>query len=107
GTNPGAGNLISGNLNRGITLDGANNTVQGNFIGTDTTGQLPLGNYRTGVEIGGPGNRVGGANVGAGNVIAFNGVDGGGNTTNGVDVKIGATGYSILGNSIFDNLGLG
>jgi hypothetical protein len=107
GALPGAGNVISGNLNRGITLDGANNVVQGNFIGTDVTGRQPLGNARTGVEIGGPGNLVGGTNSGAGNVIAFNGVNGNGFTTNGVDVKLGASGYAILGNSIFDNAGLG
>ncbi|HOX57253.1 MAG TPA: hypothetical protein P5205_11460 [Candidatus Paceibacterota bacterium] len=107
GAVPGAGNLISGNLNRGITLDGFNNVVRGNFIGTDVTGLQPLGNARSGIEISGPGNTVGGTNNGAGNVIAFNGVDGGGFTTNGVDVAPGATGYSILGNSIFDNAGLG
>jgi len=60
GTVTGAGNVISGNLDRGITLDGANNLVQGNFIGTDSTGSQPLGNARSGVEIGGPGNTVGG-----------------------------------------------
>jgi T5SS/PEP-CTERM-associated repeat protein len=104
----GAGNLISGNLNRGITLDGANNVVQGNRIGTDATGVNPLGNARTGVEIGGPNNRVGGTNTGAGNIIAFNGVDGGGIfTTNGVDVLAAATGFSVSGNSIFQNAGLG
>lgn len=104
----GAGNLISGNLNRGITLDGANNVVQGNRIGTDATGVNPLGNARTGVEIGGPNNRVGGTNSGAGNIIAFNGVDGGGVfTTNGVDVSAAATGFSVSGNSIFQNAGLG
>ena len=103
----GAGNVISGNLNRGITLDGSDNLVQGNLVGTTVTGQ-PLGNARSGVEIGGPRNTVGGVRSGAGNVIAFNGVDGGGIfTTNGVDVKPGATFYAILGNSIFDNLGLG
>jgi len=107
GTAPGAGNLISGNLNRGITLDGFNNVVQGNFIGTDVTGLNPLGNARTGVEISGPGNTVGGTNSGAGNVIAYNGVNGEGATTNGVDVAAAATDYAILGNSIFDNAGLG
>ncbi len=108
GTVSGARNVISGNLDRGITLDGSNNIVQGNFIGTDVTGLKPLGNARTGVEIGGPGNLVGGTNSSAANVIAFNGVNGGGAfTTNGVDVKFGATGYAILGNSIFDNAGLG
>jgi hypothetical protein len=108
GTVPGAGNVISGNLDRGITLDGANNLIQGNFIGTDVTGAQPLGNARSGVEIGGPGNTIGGTNNGAANVIAFNGVNGqGAFTTNGVDVKLGATGFAILGNSIFDNFGLG
>lgn len=108
GTVAGARNVISGNLDRGITLDGSNNIVQGNFIGTDVTGLKPLGNARTGVEIGGPGNLVGGTNAGSANVIAFNGVNGGGVfTTNGVDVKFGATDYAVLGNSIFDNAGLG
>jgi hypothetical protein len=107
GTAAGAGNLISGNLDRGITLDGDNNRVQGNFIGTDATGLLPLGNARTGVEVSGAGNIVGGTNSGALNVIAFNGVNGNGATTNGVDVKAGATAYSISANSIYDNFGLG
>jgi hypothetical protein len=108
GSVAGAGNLISGNLDRGITLDGSNNIVQGNFIGTDVTGLNPLGNARTGIEIGGSGNLVGGTNSGAGNIIAFNGVNGGGVfTTNGVDIKPGATGDSVLGNSIFANMGLG
>lgn len=103
----GAGNLISGNLDRGITLDGNDNLVQGNYIGTDATGLLPLSNARTGVEIGGDNNLIGGTNTGGGNVIAFNGYAGNGFTTNGVDVKSGAAGYAILGNSIFDNYGLG
>jgi len=103
---PGAGNVISGNLNRGITLDGSDNNVRGNRIGTTVTGQ-PLGNARSGVEIGGARNFIGGTNAGAGNIIAFNGVNGPGFTTNGVDVKPGATLYTILGNSIFDNAGLG
>src|SRR6185436_20045135 len=71
------------------------------------TGQ-PLGNARTGVEIGGTDNTVGGgARSGVGNIIAYNGVNGQGFTTNGVDVKPGATFYTILANSIFDNMGLG
>lgn len=107
GSNPGARNVISGNLERGITLDGNDNFVLGNFIGTDVTGLKPLGNARTGVEIGGTNNHVGASVVGSGNVIAFNGVNGGGMTTNGVDVKPGATFYAILGNSIFENMGLG
>jgi hypothetical protein len=107
GAGPGAGNVISGNLDRGITLDGSDNRVFGNRIGTTVTGQ-PLGNARTGVEVGGSGNTIGSPQTGLGNIIAFNGVNGAGIfTTNGVDIKPGATLYAILGNSIFDNAGLG
>jgi hypothetical protein len=109
GTTPGARNIIAGNHDRGITLDGSNNIVQGNFIGTDVTGTNALGNWRTGVEIGGTGNLVGGTNAGAGNIIAFNGINSPGAfaTTNGVDYKNTATGSAVLGNSIFNNMGLG
>jgi len=108
GTVSSARNVISGNFDRGITLDGSNNIVQGNYIGTDVTGLQPLGNARTGVEVGGPGNAVGGTNSAAGNIIAYNGYDGGGAfTTNGVDLRAGSTGSTVLGNSIFSNLGLG
>jgi hypothetical protein len=107
GRTAGAGNVISGNLDRGITLDGSSNAVEGNLIGTTVTGQ-PLGNARTGVEIGGVANRVGGSSSGAGNIIAFNGVDThGAFTTNGVDVKMGTTDFWLLGNSIYENAGLG
>lgn len=102
----GAGNVISGNLDRGIVLDGSYNHVYGNLVGTTVTG-LPLGNARTGVEIGGSGNFIGAARTGAGNVIAYNGINGQGFTTNGVDVKAGTTVFLMLGNSIFDNRGLG
>lgn len=106
GNNPGTRNVISGNLDRGITLDGNYNHVWGNFIGIDVTGQKPLGNARTGVEVGGSGNAVGAQN-GYGNVIAYNGVNAGNHPANGVDFKPGATGYFIIANSIFENVGLG
>ena len=44
GTAPGAGNVVSGNINFGIDIDGSsgtaadNNILQGNLIGTDNTG---------------------------------------------------------------------
>jgi hypothetical protein len=107
GTEPGEGNVISGNRDRGIALDGSGNLVYGNLVGTTVTGQ-PLGNARTGVEFGGVLNRIGGRVRGAGNVIAYNGVDGGGFfTTNGIDVKPTASIFFILGNSIYENRGLG
>jgi hypothetical protein len=105
----GAGNVISGNLGPGIHIGsvsgdtGANNLVQGNFIGTDLTGTAALGNSGDGVEIGlssvASNTTIGGTAAGAGNTIAYNG-------GTGVNVFSG-TGHAILGNSLFSNGGLG
>jgi parallel beta-helix repeat protein len=75
GTAPGAGNLISGNGGFGIWLRGqaSNNTVQGNYLGTDIIGETAIGNFFGGVGIwGGSGNLIGGTAPGAGNVISGN-----------------------------------
>ncbi len=85
GTTPAARNIISGNAGAfgGVILDslfnaGLNNVVEGNFIGTDFTGTLPLGNSGAGVLIfdGASSNTIGGTVAGAGNVIAANVGDG-------------------------------
>jgi titin len=103
GTDPGAGNLISGNRSSGILIDGTfvtGNVVQGNLIGTDVYGTTGLGNGSNGVLVSNAAhNTIGGTADGAGNVIAFNGLDG-------VLVDTG-TGNAILQNSIFANGGLG
>ena len=106
GTAAGAGNLISGNKEDGVAIrgdvtGGTDNMVQGNLIGTDTTGKKDLGNLGNGVKIdlSASKNSIGGTAVGAGNTIAFNGA-------NGVLISSG-TGNGILGNSIFSNVKLG
>ena len=84
GLTAGARNVISGNIQRGIVLtaDASANTVQGNFIGTDASGTLPLGNGgaggpdHAGIRVAGPGNTIGGTAPGAGNVIADSGTAG-------------------------------
>ncbi len=78
GTTAGAGNVISANQSDGILITGqgtSNNAVAGNFIGTDVTGTMPLGNTDDGVQIdGGAANTtIGGTTAGAGNVISANG----------------------------------
>jgi parallel beta-helix repeat protein len=105
GTAPGARNVISGN-SFGVLLNGTispstNNIVQGNYIGTSVSGTADLGNDSFGVQIAGATNStIGGTVAGAGNVIAFN--------ATGVRVADdSATGNTILGNSIFKNVGLG
>ena len=50
GTDPGAGNVISGNQ-VGIRIEGTETHVAGNLIGTDATGTAPLGNSTHGIQI--------------------------------------------------------
>jgi Periplasmic copper-binding protein (NosD)/Right handed beta helix region len=72
GTTPGAGNVIAGNAGDGIQLLGLGTTIQGNAIGTDSSGTRALGNGGFGVEIDASGNTVGGNTAVAGNVISAN-----------------------------------
>jgi CSLREA domain-containing protein len=100
GSADGAGNVISGNRGPGVEVVAAFNSVEGNHIGTDLNATLDLGNAGHGVvvDLGGA-NRVGGLDLGAENVIRFNGGDG---------VAItGNVGNAILRNSISSNTGLG
>jgi hypothetical protein len=95
GTGPTDGNLISGNAGNGVTVLANNDRVQGNLIGTDVTGSAALGNGGDGVSVNGSGNLVGGTDAGAGNTIAFNGLDG--------VLVSGGSGNAIRGNSIFSH----
>ncbi len=89
GTAIGARNLISGNDEQGILLEGNNvaeTQIQGNFIGTDSTGALPLRN-RTGISISDAvATEIGGTTAGARNLISGNTLDG--ITINGTDSRI-------------------
>ncbi len=89
------GNLISGN-DTGVTIEGSTSTgniVTGNLIGTDATGTFVLGNVAAGVEIGSPGNMVGGATQADRNLIS-------GNASGVTLVTANATGNVIQGNYI-------
>src|SRR5437667_6983827 len=103
GTTPDARNLISGNIGEGVSFGGTGNTVQGNFIGTDVTGTLPLGNTDRGVFINASNCLVGGTTVDARNVISANGrgVDlfsGSNNTVQGNFIGTDVTGTVVLSN---------
>ena len=97
---PGAGNVISGNRGgSGLAIHGPtaiNNLVQGNLIGTDATGRLPVPNIAGGITLStsANGNTIGGIAAGAGNVISGNVLDG---------VNLGSAGTSnnvVAGNLI-------
>ncbi len=120
GTVAGAADVISGNGGSGVEIDGASgNLVEGDFIGTDATGTIALGNAQEGVNITAvyvasqkttifgfettyvPGidnlaasinNTIGGASATAGNLIAGNGGPG-----------VAVTVYSSVGNEITFN----
>jgi hypothetical protein len=76
GTAAGARNVISGNVNFGIWISGdvAGVLVQGNFIGTEASGTVALGNVANGVQIdsGAVRNTIGGTVAGASNEISGN-----------------------------------
>jgi hypothetical protein len=103
GSAAGAGNLISGNAS-GIEVYISGGSIQGNLIGTDVTGLLPLGNTGRGVDVFGAGSTViGGTSAGEGNTIAFNGGSGVVVYSFGGD----QSGVTVRGNSIRDNAGIG
>ena len=68
-------NVISGNGAEGIDVEGGSDTeIVGNFIGTDATGTLALGNTDDGVLANGSlGNIIGSGKAGESNVVSGNG----------------------------------
>jgi hypothetical protein len=72
----GPGNVIAESPAQGIGLAGGNgDTIQGNLIGTDITGEHPLPNQACGIVLdsGTTDTQIGGALAGQGNVISNNG----------------------------------
>jgi len=107
-------NVISGNgssgsaLGQGIYIANTttyNTTIIGNYVGVDTSGQLPAGNFRQGILIGmgAQNNWIGGTAPGEGNVIGYNGlggvrIDSPNNHVAGNLIGSGANGSTQLGN---------
>lgn len=74
GTEPGAGNVISGNDQDGLLIytDSDHNVVQGNLIGTDYTGKAAAANSGWGIEVQGAYNLIGGSSISARNFLSGN-----------------------------------
>jgi len=101
GTTPAARNVIAGSVGSGsgtLMIGGDSNVVQGNYIGVDATGTVPLQLDETvhGIDLGpqGPASNtfIGGDMPGAGNVIVA--------SSAAIDLGGAATGTKIQGNSI-------
>ena len=108
GSQPGEGNLISGNLEKGIeiaSLGRSDAIVIGNRIGLDASGAPTLGNTFSGINIQfGRHVFIGGLGPGEGNQVAGNGVG------NGVGVSVGKSGSInnwVAGNLISNNAYMG
>ena len=101
GMAPGEENVISLNGWEGLTVSGSGvdgNVVCGNYIGTDKSGAVDLGNGDHGVEVSGAAQHN---RVGPGNVISANDGDG-------VRIDGGSTiSNTITENSIYSNDGSG
>ncbi|HJT30908.1 MAG TPA: Calx-beta domain-containing protein, partial [Pirellulales bacterium] len=106
GTQPGEGNLISGNPGAGIYFapSASGNILEGNRIGTDVTGTKALGNVGSGILSDGSNNTIGGVRAGSGNLISGNTGGGillagpGGDVVEGNLIGTDAAGTAALGN---------
>lgn len=105
GTSAGARNIISGNeasdfffASAGVHIQGSANlcTIQGNYIGTDITGSVAIGNSISGIEINEDARNttVGGSAAAARNVISGNGL---------IGISIGGASTTATGNVIRGN----
>lgn len=77
GVLPAQRNVISNNVDAGVWIgaDASRNTILGNYIGTDPTGMVPMGNG-SGLMIFGKETQIGGLTLEAANVISGNGLAG-------------------------------
>jgi hypothetical protein len=95
--------LVINRFSGGISIGGDNNTINGNFIGTNPAGTIDRGNIFEGVFIGGSNNTVGGTSPAARNLISGNGehgfeASGSGNDVLGNFIGTDHTGAQDLGN---------
>ena len=98
------GNVIGGGTALGIQAgNGSNPVIQGNFIGTDASETLDLGNSGAGILVFNGSATIGGEDPGEGNVIAYNGSPGTtfyGGILAGTDAPVTIRGNRIFGNAV-------
>jgi len=99
GSEPGGGNLISGNQGSGIAIELSNSVrVLGNLIGTNALGTAALPNGGDGIVSGNSGaHRIGGSTLSERNLIS-------GNRGNGISLSRGTDRTLVQGNYIGVNI---
>jgi parallel beta-helix repeat protein len=99
GDTSGERNIISGNGGNGVSVEGHDNVISGNYIGTDAPGTAARGNMLDGVYLtrDADSNLIGGDAPGARNLIS-------GNESGGIDLN-GADNNTLAGNYIGVNAG--
>jgi Calx-beta domain-containing protein/pre-peptidase/VCBS repeat protein len=114
GTTAAARNIISGNRFPGIAIGGEFSTlnlVQGNYVGTNVTGNGDLGNEGNGIiVINGTNHVIGGTGAGAGNLVSGNNSPGialGFSDPAGILVQGNFIGTNAAGTAALPNLGGG
>jgi hypothetical protein len=100
------GNVIGGCV-EGINVDDTDSStagvIQGNFIGTDGTATIDLGNEISAIHVSADNLTIGGVDSGQGNVIAFTKT----RTTEGAIFLGNGNAISVRGNRFLRNAGLG
>ncbi len=94
-------NVVSGNTQNGVTIEGnaTGTLVQGNYVGTTAGGDQILANGGAGISIASPGVTIGGTTSGAGNAIS-------GNNGGGIVVDTASSNALVQGNTIGPNAAL-
>ncbi len=112
GTAPADRDVISGNDEGVFAVSSSGNLIQGNYVGTDRSGTVAVGNTDQGLSLGAlfagypleANDTIGGTTPGAGNLVSGNsgtGINlgvGGDNLVQGNFVGLDATGESVLKN---------
>ena len=104
GTVAGAGNVIANNNGQGIEIFGGgspNNTIVGNYIGTDATGTVAMGNSGWGIDTGSSGTMI------LDNVISDNNNGGIHPEASGIVMQGNLIGTDVTGTQNLGNLGPG